>query len=229
MENSVYSSEVGVDNSFKSFVSQTRKQLEQNIDKITEADLVIVSGFSRSGLTSVSILVGEIISKFKIQEYKKFNTTFNIDYNANLTVINDEIYTSDLCNLMFELNIKANTKLIHGTIRNCDDVSYWFNKNAASYPSTLIIDQVFQQISATYVSEIEYNLQEFIRSIIIRQKKGIVLVKRLSKAKLFDHEIIEDKQRSLKQTYRIPDSKTLFILVDRNKQTGKITLTFNNL
>ncbi len=229
MENSVYSSEVDVDNSFKSFVSQIRKQLEQNIDKIIEANLVIVSGFSGSGLTSVSILVGEIISKFKIQEYKKFNTTSNIDYNAELTVINDEIYTNYLCNLMFELNIKTNTKLIHGTIRNCDDVSYWTNKNAASYPSTLIIDQVLPRISETYVSEIEYRLQKFIRSIILRQQKGIVLVKTLSKAKLFDHEIIEDKQRSLKQTYRIPDTKTLFILVDKNKQTGKITLTFNNL
>jgi len=191
---------------FNDFVQDIDKQLNTNLESIENADVVFVCGKSNTGLTTISLKVGEI------QCVKK--TKFNNE-QTNLAIATNELNAKYLFDLCKEINVAANRSVYHMYVDTNPD-----------------INNVLTAIKEKQCVGVLDNLQKVNHNdILIEMSKlflsDVVVTHRFRSygSKITQNELLDN----LKRTIRDYGLKVLFIATEKDKETGLINLSFSYL
>ena len=189
--------------SFDQYVSFIDKQLKDNTLLIEEADVVFVCGKNNTGLTTVSLKVGEM---------KCVNKTKLNNKQTTLITVNNEYRTFDLIDLMKKIGVSVERNILHVfSLMNHADISGML-KNTQSVG-------VIDDVANTTCDDI---LMEMAKS----QTSGLVLAHRFF---TFNKSPQQDLLHRLKITTRSFGLKLLFIETVKDSETGLINLNFSDV
>lgn len=188
---------------FDKYVSFIDKQLKDNALLIEEADVVFVCGKSHTGLTAISLKVGEM---------KCVNKTKLNNEQTTLIVVNNEYRTFDLIDLMKKIGVSVERNILHVfSLMNHADISGML-KNTQSVG---VIDNIANTTCDDILIEMAKN-----------QTSGLVLTNRFF---TFNKSPQQDLLHRLKMTTRSFGLKLLFIETVKDSETGLINLNFSDV
>lgn len=189
--------------SFDQHVSFIDKQLKDNALLIEDADVVFVCGKSHTGLTTISLKVGEMQCVKKTKLNKKLTSI----------VIADRNYTTfDLVDLMKKVGLLNDRRTMH-------------NFTESRYTDTLNVLKNTQSVgvleSPTKADQ-ENILLEMAKNLL----SGVIITHRLP---TFNKVHQQDLLHTLKTTTRSFGLKLLFIETVKDSETGLVDLSFSQV
>lgn len=189
--------------SFDQYVSFIDKHLKDNMLLIEDADVVFVCGKNNTGLTTISLKVGEMRCVKKTKLNKKL---------TSLVIANKEYTTFDLVDLMKKVGLLNDRRTIH-------------NFTESRYTDTLNVLKNIQSVGvleSTTKADQENILLEMAKNLL----SGVIITHRFP---TFNKVPQQDLLHTLKTTTRSFGLKLLFIETIKDNQTGLIDLSFSQV
>lgn len=205
---------------FKNIIESICTQLQNNKELIEQADVVFICGRSNTCLSSISLLVGEMIRKYQLTQ-----KVVEINHGSEhpLTIVNSEMFTSDLINLAFSVGLPETTKILHIFDRN-----YKYRSNGLEVlPHRPDVIDLLKNFKTVVVddSETETHIQKVLSNMAIAKLSGYVQVIRLASSTRSDKDDQQSEQvKRNKNSYQLQGLKVVFIQTFKNKDTGSIDL-----
>lgn len=203
---------------FQTVISRIHEHLETNKDLIQQADVVFICGGSNSCLTSTALLIGNIVNLFKIEQASTATQRASL---PPLTVVNSEMFTSDLSALGYNIGLPVDTKFLHVFNNEYLRPDYFTSIDKSNIVGLL------KRSTCVIVDDKKY---ESIINNVLRYKllnkelnSTYIQVVRLSSRSWLDHE---DEIKVLQNKFSPTGLKVVFIEAAKNKKTGIVDLIF---
>lgn len=187
--------------SFDQYVSFIDRQLKNNALLIEEADVVFVCGKNNTGLTTISLKVGEMKCVKKTNLNKKL---------TSLVIANNEYSTFDLVDLMKKVGLLNDRRTMH----------YFTESRYTATVDVLKNTQSVVVMENPTKTDRENILLEMAKNLL----SGAIITHRFP---VFNKELQRDLLHTLKITTRCYGLKLLFIETVKDPETGLIDLSFS--
>ena len=211
-----------LDSHFQTVISGIREQLESNKELIQQSDAVFICGGSNTCLTSTALLVGNMINLFKIEQA---STTKQLTSLPPLTVVNSEMFTSDLSALGYSIGLPVDTKFLH--VFNNVNSEYLIPDPFSSIDKTNIVG-LLKRSTCVIVDDKKYEsiINNVLRYKLLNKELTSIYIQvvRLNSISWLDHE---DEINVLQNKFSPTGLKVVFIETAKNKKTGIVDLVFH--
>lgn len=208
------------DSVFKNVIKTIRDQLQNNKELIEQADVVFICGRSNTCLSSTAMLVGEMVRKFRLtqEDVKAIYKT-----EQPLTVVNSEMFTSDILTLAYNIGLPINTKILH-----IFDYEYVHRPPNLKPPfRSLDVVDLLKKYATVVVDDHKggTHIQRVLTDIANTKLSGYVQVLRLAPSIRPDrNDFQSDEVKRIKNSFSLQGLKVVFIQTFKNKDTGIVTL-----
>ena len=191
---------------FNDFVQDIDKQLNTNLESTENADVIFVCGKSNTGLTTISLKVGEIqcVKKTKLNNEQ-----------TNLAIATNELNAKYLFDLCKDINVATNRSVYHVFVDTNPDINNILT--AVKEKQCVCVLDNLQKVNHNDIL-IEM-IKLFLSDVVITHRF------RSPSNKGTQSELLDD----LKRTIRDYGLKVLFIMTEKDKETGLINISFSYL